>query len=96
MRRDKSPRLNPERELSLVPKSCAARPQLPEGLAVPRDWMSPQDLADWLGVPVKSVYVWNSTRTGPRGTKIGKHVRYSRQSITAWLAEQQGADRGAA
>ena len=68
---------------------------MPDTLTVPRDWMSPQDLANWLGVPVKSVYVWNSTRTGPQSTKIGKHVRYSRQSVAAWLAAQE-SDRGAA
>lgn len=64
-------------------------------LTAPRDWMSPQELADWLGVPVKTVYVWNSTRTGPQATRVGKHVRYSRQSIATWLHNQESA-RGAA
>lgn len=68
---------------------------MPDTLTAPRDWMSPQELADWLGVPVKTVYVWNSTRTGPQGTRLGKHVRYSRQNIAAWLAAQ-GCDLGAA
>ncbi len=68
---------------------------MPDTLTVPRDWMSPQDLADWLDVPVKTIYVWNSSRTGPRATKVGKHIRYSRQSIASWLATQE-CNRGAA
>lgn len=81
-----------------MPAKPNCSPALPDHLVVPpRDWMSPQELADWLGVPVKSVYVWNQARTGPRGTKIGKHVRYSRQSVAAWLAAQEApAGQGAA
>jgi predicted DNA-binding transcriptional regulator AlpA len=78
-----------------VPAKTKCPEPLPDHLSVPRDWMSPQDLADWLDVPVKSVYVWNSTGTGPRATRVGKHVRYSRQSIAAWLAAQE-SDLGAA
>jgi hypothetical protein len=72
-----------------VPTPTKCPESLPDHLAVPRDWMSPQELADWIGVPVKSVYVWNSTATGPRATRVGKHVRYSRQSVALWLAAQE-------
>ncbi len=82
-----------EQEKRLPPTAKCPEP-LPPAVAVPQDWMSPQGLADWIGVPVKSVYVWNSTGTGPKATRFGKHVRCSRQSIAAWLAEQ--ADQGAA
>jgi hypothetical protein len=61
---------------------------MPETPTIPRDWMSPQDLADWLHVPVKSVYVWRQTGRGPRGTRVGKHVRYSRRAVADWLAQQ--------
>ncbi len=71
-----------------MPTTSKYPPALPDRLAVPRDWLSPQELADWLGVPVKSVYRWNQHNTGPRPTRIGKHVRYSRQAIAAWVAEQ--------
>jgi predicted DNA-binding transcriptional regulator AlpA len=81
-----------------VPTTPKCPPRLPDQLlpdlvsALP-DWSSPQDLADWLHVPVASVYRWNQTGTGPRPTKIGKHRRYSRQSISSWLLEQQQADQ---
>lgn len=55
----------------------------------PADWLSPQQLADWLGLPIKSVYRWNLHRTGPQPTRIGKHIRYSRKAIESWLAARE-------
>lgn len=80
-----------------MPTTPTCPPPLPEHLAaVPRDWLSPQELADWLGIPVKTIYTWNAHSTGPRPTKIGKHCRYARQSVAAWLAAQEtAADREA-
>ena len=51
-----------------------------------RPWLSPEDLAVELGVPLKSVYVWNHKGTGPAVTKLGRHVRYSRKAVDEWLA----------
>lgn len=47
--------------------------------------MSPQQLADYLGVPLATVYRWRSASTGPRGLKVGKHVRYRQADVAAWL-----------
>ena len=76
-----------------MPTTTKCPPTLPDHLlpdpsAIPADWLSPQQLADWFGVSVKSVYRWNQHNTGPRPTRIGKHVRYSRQAIATWLVEQ--------
>ena len=51
-----------------------------------RTWLSPEDLAAELGVPLRSVYVWNYKGEGPAGAKIGRHVRYSRKAVDEWLA----------
>lgn len=51
----------------------------------PTEWLSPQQLAAELGVPVQSIYRWRCNGTGPRGHVVGRHVRYSRESINAWL-----------
>ena len=51
-----------------------------------RPWLSPEDLAAELGVPLKSVYVWNHKGIGPAVTKLGRHVRYSRKAVDEWLA----------
>lgn len=49
----------------------------------------PQWLADYLGVPLATVYQWNSRGTGPKRIRIGKHVRYRRADVDAWCEEQQ-------
>ena len=57
--------------------------------------LSPQDVADWLGVPLATVYRWRHVGGGPRGSKVGRHVRYRPADVEAWL-EEQADDRGAA
>jgi excisionase family DNA binding protein len=46
------------------------------------------DLADYLGVPIMTVYHWRRSGYGPKGTKIGRYVRYRPSDIEAWLDEQ--------
>lgn len=53
------------------------------------EFFSPETLAEYLDVPVRSVYGWRTTGTGPRGAKVGKHVRYRRSEVDRWLDEQR-------
>lgn len=48
-------------------------------------WLSPAQLAQELQIPLATIYVWRSRHQGPRGHKIGSHVRYSRSDVAAWL-----------
>lgn len=50
------------------------------------EWLSPSQLAEELKIPLATIYIWRSRHKGPRGHKIGNHVRYSRESINEWLA----------
>lgn len=52
---------------------------------------SPQQLAEHCGVPVKTVYAWNHTGTGPKFSRVGKHVRYRPEDVDAWLDANAGA-----
>lgn len=61
----------------------------------PVEWLSPADLANELRIPRQTVYRWRMEGKGPRGHTIGRHVRFSRESIDAWL-EQQADSLGAA
>lgn len=49
------------------------------------DLLSPTQLADLLAVPVATVYRWRSAGSGPRGHRIGKHVRFRMADVEAWL-----------
>jgi excisionase family DNA binding protein len=53
--------------------------------------MTIADLSTMLGVPVDTLYGWRHRGEGPRGYRVGRHVRYRRSSVEAWLEEQ--ADR---
>lgn len=50
--------------------------------------LSPDELADYLKVPVKTIYNWRTKREGPRAVKVGRHVRYRQSEIDAWLDRQ--------
>ncbi len=50
--------------------------------------MSPQELADMLGLPLATVYGFNYRGTGPRRISLGRHVRYRVSDVEAWLERQ--------
>jgi excisionase family DNA binding protein len=51
--------------------------------------LSPDQLAEYLGVPVSSVYRWNYIKSGPTAMKVGRHVRYRKSDVEAWLTAQE-------
>ena len=61
-------------------------------MTIPKEWMTPDELATYLRVPLGTVYNWRSRGDGPRGYKIGRHVRYAVEDVDIWLDSQ--ADRG--
>jgi excisionase family DNA binding protein len=59
----------------------------------PQDFLTPEDLAELVRVPPKTIYQWNYRGTGPRFAKIGRHVRYRRADVEAWIEQQYGDPR---
>jgi excisionase family DNA binding protein len=51
-------------------------------------WLGIEDLARELGVPLRTVYTWRSKGKGPRGATFGKHVRFRREDVDAWVESQ--------
>ena len=49
--------------------------------------LSPIELANYLGVPLATVYRWRSHRGGPTGIRVGRHVRYRFGDVEHWLDE---------
>ena len=45
----------------------------------------PEWLAEYLGIPLATVYQMNSRGNGPRRIRVGRHVRYRRADVDAWL-----------
>ncbi|GAA4754974.1 helix-turn-helix transcriptional regulator [Actinomycetospora chibensis] len=44
-----------------------------------------QDVATFLGVPVKTIYSWRSTGYGPRARKVGRFLRYDPEEVRRWF-----------
>ncbi len=60
------------------------------------EWLSLEGIAKELGIPLRTLYAQRSRGIGPRGYKIGKHVRVRRSDLLAWLEAQADAPRSAA
>lgn len=54
---------------------------------------SVQDVAEYLGVPVGTLYDWRCKGYGPRAKKVGRYLRYEADVVRRWFAE---LDDGAA
>ncbi|MFI0789587.1 helix-turn-helix transcriptional regulator [Streptomyces lydicus] len=49
---------------------------------------SPQEISDYLGIPVRTLYQWKYRGIGPKVHKVGKHLRYRWTEVDAWLQTQ--------
>lgn len=49
--------------------------------------LSPEQLATFLGVPLATVYRWRTRGGGPRGIRVGRHVRYRLSDVESWLED---------
>lgn len=56
------------------------------GATMPADrLLTVDELAFFLGVPVKTIYQWRYKGTGPIGVRVGRHVRYRQVDVDRWL-----------
>jgi Helix-turn-helix domain len=51
--------------------------------------ITPAELADFLGIPPKTLRQWRYLGTGPDGIRVGRHVRYRPEAVRAWLDAQE-------
>lgn len=56
------------------------------------------ELAAYLSVPVATLHQWRHRGVGPRGIRVGRHVRYRSSDVDAWLNDNasEPAPHGAA
>ena len=52
-----------------------------------------QELADELGVRCQALYDLRSQGRGPTGFRIGRHLRFRRSEIDAWLSRLEREDQ---
>ncbi|GAA3624553.1 hypothetical protein GCM10022223_47040 [Kineosporia mesophila] len=44
-----------------------------------------EDVSEYLGVPVQTLYSWRTRHYGPPARKVGKYLRYKEEDVAAWL-----------
>lgn len=47
------------------------------------------ELAEYLGVPVSTVYDWRARGLGPRAHRFGKRLKFALSDVQAWMATQR-------
>lgn len=51
-----------------------------------------EDLADYLRVPVATIYAWRYRRQGPPGFRVGRHHRFRRADVEEWISKRARTD----
>lgn len=51
--------------------------------------MDINELADYLGVPVTTIYDWRSRNAGPPAYRFGKHLKFAVSDVSVWIESQR-------
>ena len=51
-----------------------------------------EELADYLGVPIATLYQWRHRGEGPPGFRVGRYIRYRRNDVEQWIRDRLDAD----
>lgn len=70
-------------EVTALPKEAA-----PVGLLDRDGLITTTELAAFLAVPAKTLRQWRHVGVGPKGLRIGRHVRYEPAEVRRWLDEE--------
>ncbi|WP_406254970.1 helix-turn-helix domain-containing protein [Streptomyces chartreusis] len=61
-----------------------------ESRPLPSRYLTPEDLVEMFELPsVETVYQWRRKRTGPRGFRVGRHLRFDPADVKAWVDAQR-------
>lgn len=46
------------------------------------------EVSEYLGVPVETLYTWRKRKYGPPAARVGRHLRYDQAEVRAWVKRQ--------
>lgn len=75
-------------ELTPEQQPASKRPVDTQVTPAPERLWSTAELAEYLGVPVKTIHQWRYMQKGPRGFRVGRHLRFRPADVRAWEDEQ--------
>lgn len=73
-----APAANPTRPAPVFP---TRRPSKPMDYS---ELWTIDDVANYLGVPKQTIYSWRHTGYGPKGFRVGKHLRWRSAAVIGW------------
>jgi excisionase family DNA binding protein len=44
-----------------------------------------EDVSEYLGIPVKTLYQWRYRGQGPSAMRVGRYIRYRADDVRAWV-----------
>lgn len=56
--------------------------------------LSADEVAEFLGIPVSTLYQWRHRGCGPEAYRVGRHLRYEPSKVRAWLDDHLAAHHG--
>ena len=59
----------------------------------PLDLLTVEQLAAQLQIPVSTIYQWRYLNQGPPGFKVGRHLRFEKSDVEAWLNTLRSKER---
>jgi excisionase family DNA binding protein len=60
----------------------------------PDRWLRPQEVSEYIGIPIATLYRWRSMGEGPAAARVGRHLRYRLTDLSRWLEERVQEPRG--
>ena len=61
--------------------------------STPLDLLTVEQLAAQLQIPVSTIYQWRYLNHGPPGFKVGRHLRFEKSDVEAWLDTLRSKER---
>jgi excisionase family DNA binding protein len=59
----------------------------PAARLLPERYLTPNEVAHLLGVPVDTLYQWRYRGTGPPSFRVGRHLRYDPEAVAQWIQQ---------
>ena len=56
--------------------------------------LSVEEVAEFLSIPVNTLYQWRHKGTGPTAFRVGRFLRYDPVDVREWLSEHAGVSHG--
>ena len=74
-------------------RTSSARKPPRQGRAMER-LLTADEVAEFLGIPVATLYQWRHKGCGPEAYRVGRHLRYEPSTLRSWLDEHLESRHG--